>query len=424
IDFSAHHELAKRAATEAVVLLKNDGGLLPLRVGTRVAVLGEMATSPRFQGGGSSHVNAAQVDIPLDGIAALGSVVALEESDAAVVFVGLSDAEESEGFDRTHLKLPEAALKLVRETVAVQPNTVVVLSHGGVVELEDMELAPAILDCALLGEAGGSAVAELLFGLQNPSGRLAETIPLRLSDVPSYGNFPGENSQVNYGESLLVGYRWYDTRDWSVAYPFGHGLSYTTFAYSDLQLRSTAASASPASVSVSLAVTNTGTRAGREVVQLYVGKPASTVRRAVRELKGFTSVMLAPGESQTVSIEIPQADLAYWDDRVHRWLVEPGEYLVWAGASSRDLRLSGTVSLAGDDLDLPVTRESTVREVLAHPKAGPVFESLDVLPKMESVSLGTDIMEIVKDVPIERLANIFGSNLTEENIQAVLASSQ
>ncbi|MFD3685383.1 glycoside hydrolase family 3 C-terminal domain-containing protein [Nocardiopsis sp. NPDC058631] len=440
-DVEAHHALAREVAARCVVLLKNEEGLLPLEPGGSVAVIGGFAQDPRYQGGGSSHVTPTRVDVPLEEIRVLagpgtvtfahgytaeeGDGAGLREqavqdagsADAAVVFLGLAEHQESEGFDREHIELPAEQLELLAAVVRAQPRTVVVLSHGGVLRLAPVaELAPAILDGALLGQAGGGAIADVLFGRVNPSGRLAETVPVRLQDTPAYLNFPGENSAVLYGEGLYVGYRWYDARETDVAFPFGHGLSYTSFDYSDLRLEQ-----DTAGVTASVTVTNTGDRAGREVVQFYVSKPDSAVSRAPRELKGFTGVTLEPGGSERVSVLLAREDLAYWEVRVDRWVVEGGGYTVSAGASSRDLRAEAAVTVEGDELRLPVTLDSTLGEVMADPKAVAVLAEVLSPPAAmgDASALGTDMARMMASIPLGRLT-AFGP-VGREELEALIA---
>lgn len=442
-----HHALAREVAARCVVLLKNDGALLPLAPDGSVAVIGGFARNPRYQGGGSSHVNPTRVDVPLEEIRALagsgavtfapgyadqaqdgtepGDAAALREeavraasaADTAVVFLGLAEHQESEGFDREHIELPAEQLDLLAAVVRAQPRTVVVLSHGGVLRLAPVaELAPAVLDGALLGQAGGGAVADVLFGRVNPSGRLGETVPVRLQDTPAYLNFPGENSAVLYGEGLYVGYRWYDARDMEVAFPFGHGLSYTSFAYSDLELEEDGAG-----ITAHLTVTNTGDRAGREVVQFYVAKPDSAVSRAPRELKGFTGVTLEPGRSERVSVLLSREDLAYWEVRADRWVVEGGEYVVSAGASSRDLRATAAIAVEGDALRLPVTLDSTLGEVMADPGAAALLARAFTPPAAEGSdnAMGMDMARMMASIPIRRLASFGPTGLDE--LEALVA---
>lgn len=433
-DVDAHHELARDAARRAIVLLKNDNDLLPLAP-SALAVIGEFAQESRYQGGGSSHVNPTRVDIPLDQIRRLAgdhpvsycpgtdlaaAVAAAESAETAIVFLGLTADEESEGYDREHIDLPAAQLDLLRAVVEAQPRTVVVLAHGGVVRLDTVAgLVPAVVDTALLGQAGGGAIADVLFGVENPSGRLAETVPLRLQDSPAYLNFPSESGHTVYGERIFVGYRWYDSRDMPVAFPFGHGLSYTRFDYSGLEVDATATG-----VTVRVTVTNTGDRPGREVVQAYAALPGSRVGRPVRWLAGFTSVMLEPGRGQTVEIPIDQTDLAYWGTEAERWVLEPGEYEVSVGASSRDIRLTATVALDGDEPTRPFTRESTLGELLADPVA-----SQTILAVLGSVSpfgaadsaLGSDLLRMLGSVPIGRMVGFSAGKVTREQLDELLA---
>lgn len=433
-DVDAHHTLAREAAQRAIVLLKNDGDLLPLAP-SPLAVIGGFAQEPRYQGGGSSHVNPTRLDVPLDEIERLAgdhpvshtpetdidaAVAAAASADAAVVFLGLTAEEESEGYDREHIDLPAAQLDLLRAVVEAQPNTVAVLSHGGVVRLDAVAgLAPAVVDGALLGQAGGGALADVLFGVVNPSGRLAETVPLRLQDSPAYLNFPSESGHTLYGERIFVGYRWYDARDLPVAFPFGHGLSYTRFDYSGLEV-----STAGEGLAVRLTVTNTGTRSGREVVQVYAGLPGSGVARPLRWLAGFTAVTIEPGEQRTVEIPIRQEDLAYWSTAADRWVVEPGEYVVSVGASSRDLRLSATVTVAGDEPKGTFTRDSTLGELLADPVAAQTI--LEVLGSASPFgttdsALGMNLLRMLESVPIGRMVAFSAGKVTGEQLDELLA---
>ncbi|MFD7873701.1 glycoside hydrolase family 3 C-terminal domain-containing protein [Streptomyces sp. NPDC059766] len=446
-DADAHHRLARQVAARCVVLLKNDPvagrSVLPLEEGRSLAVIGEFARSPRYQGGGSSHVNPTRVDVPLDEIRALApgtdvsctagfttgdgadaaalrdeAVRAAAAADTAVVFLGLAAHQESEGFDREHIELPAEQLELLAAVVRVQPRTAVVLSHGGVLRLADIdELAPAVVDGALLGQAGGGALADVLFGRVNPSGRLAETVPARVEDTPAYLDFPGEHGHVAYGEGLFVGYRWYDARGIAVTYPFGHGLSYTTFAYSDLELTT-----DTKGITATVTVTNTGERAGREVVQFYVAKPGSSVARPPQELKAHTVVALAPGARDRVSVLIERQDLAYWDIRGDRWIVEGGGYEVRAAASSRDIRATATVEVEGDVFVLPLTLDSTLGEVMAEPGAAGILGSLMPMPQAaaESDALGVDMARMMASVPVGRLLGFAAGAVTREDLEKLL----
>ncbi|MFJ8755024.1 glycoside hydrolase family 3 C-terminal domain-containing protein [Streptomyces sp. NPDC102441] len=393
-----HHRLAGEAADRCVVLLRNEGDVLPLDPSNgSVAVIGELARTPRYQGAGSSQVTPTRLDTPLeqlreladgarvdfapgypapggaaDTAGALGDeAVRLAAScDTVVVFLGLSAADESEGFDRDHIDLPDDQLRLLESLVAANPRVAVVLSNGGVVRTAPWhDTVPALVEGWLLGQAGGGALARVLFGAVNPSGKLAETVPLRLEDSPSHLSFPGEERHVRYGEGVFVGYRGYDAAAREVAFPFGHGLSYTSFAYSGLRV-------APAgdAVSVTVTVTNTGRRPGREVVQIYSSGPAgSTVARPPRELRGFASVDLAPGESREVTVEMARHELAYYSAREGTWRVEGGDYGIETGSSSRDIRRSAVISVTGDPSDVAPSGRSTIAEWLSHPVGGPLL---------------------------------------------------
>lgn len=438
LDAAAHHTLAREAAGRSIVLLRNEGGLLPLSPARQVAVIGAFAANPRFQGAGSSQINPTRLDSALDGIRAvagdsvsysagfpLGSadtadpvalrdeaVAAASAAEVAVLFLGVPAEEESEGFDRTHIDLPSAQLDLVDAVLAVNPNVVVVLSNGGVVALPFADRVPAILEGWLLGQAGGSATADVLYGAVNPSGKLTETIPLRLEDNPSYGNFPGELGHVRYGEGILVGYRWYDAKKLEVAFPFGHGLSYTTFGYGD----ATASLTASGDVIVTVPVTNTGSVAGREVVQVYTSLADSVVQRAPRELKGFAVVALEPDETTTVEVTLRRSELAYWDVRVDGWVVEGGEYVVEVGASSRDLRSRTSVLIEGESVELPLSLASSIDEVLEHPMAGPALRAvIDA-----QFGAGSDIIKILGNFPVGRLDGI---PMPREDMEKLIAEA-
>ncbi|UNK71358.1 glycoside hydrolase family 3 C-terminal domain-containing protein [Microbacterium sp. H1-D42] len=446
LDVDAHHALAREAAARSIVLLKNDG-VLPLATDAKLAVIGEFARTPRFQGGGSSHINPTRVDTALDAFREIaGERVAFaagfafdgadaqalraeaaavaSAADVAVVFLGLTEAEESEGFDRTHIDLPVVQLELLDAVIAANPNVVVVLSNGAVVALPFADRVPAIAEAWLLGQAGGSATVDVLTGAVNPSARLAETIPRRLEDTPAYGSFPGSFGHVRYGEGLFVGYRWYDQRNMAVTYPFGHGLSYTSFEYG----APVASVLETGDVSVRVPVTNTGDRDGREVVQVYVGRAESAVERAPRELKAFASVEIAAGASEDVKLTVRREDLAYWDIRVDRWIVEGGAYLVEIGASSRDLRGSASVDVAGDEVRMPLTMNSSVGELLAHPVVGPIVQAQ--LAGVQELSDGAADAGIMSDdnmakmmasFPIGRLAGFPGMGVNRAQVAQLIA---
>ena len=450
LDVDAHHALAREVAGRSIVLLKNDGGLLPLRAERSVALIGAFVDQPRYQGAGSSMINPTRIDsvaheivgkagedlvsraqgFTLDGsgdAAALrAEAVALAaEHDVAVVFLGLPAAAESEGYDREHIDLPAVQLELLDAVLEVNPDTVVVLSNGSVVALPFADDVSAILEGWLLGQAGGGAIADVLYGDVNPSAKLTETIPVRLEDSPAFLNFPGEDGHVRYGEGLFVGYRWYDARRIDVTFPFGHGLSYTTFAYGD----AAATVGADGDVEVRVTVTNTGERAGREVVQVYTGLASTAVQRPERELKAFALVALEPGESREVVLTVRRADLAYWHVRADRWVVEGGGYTVDVAASSRDVRSSTTVEVAGDPLVMPLTRESSLAEVFAHPVAGPVVQQAmaQMASAMEGAASimpeGVDMAKMMGSFPIGRIGMIAGDSFGPEQVDQLLATA-
>lgn len=345
-DYEAHHVLAKRAALEGAVLLKNEDGILPLKKDAKIAVIGAMAKSIRYQGSGSSHINPTKLSQPLDflpdalyapGCDDRGATTedllsqaakTAQEAEIAVIFAGLPDRYESEGFDRADMKMPDGQLRMIDAVTAANPNTVVVLLSGSAVECPWADRVKGILYMGLPGQAGGEAVADLLCGRANPSGKLAESWPLSYADVPS-SEIYGKIDDALYEEGLYVGYRYYEKSGVAVRWPFGYGLSYTTFAYSDLTVDGNA---------VSVAVKNTGSFAGAEVVQLYLYAPQDGLHRPLRELKGFRKVFLQPGEAQTVTFILTDRSFALWADG---WKVPGGMYAVQIGNLSADLEIAG-----------------------------------------------------------------------------------
>jgi beta-glucosidase len=398
----AHHALARRITGEAIVLLKNEGGLLPLDRGmNKLAVIGAAAKEPYFQGGGSSHVNPTRVDAPLDELSKLAgetellyaagysmqpgynqalideAVQVAQQAEMAVLYVALPGFKESEGYDRADMDLTEQEIALIQAVATVQPKTVVVLNNGSAVTMSDwIDAVPAVLEAWMMGQAGAGAIADVLYGAVNPSGKLAETFPLRLEDTPAFVNYPGENGVVRYGEGLFVGYRYYDAKKQAVLFPFGHGLSYTTFAYSDLGL-SAESFLDTDGLRLSFDVTNTGHVAGQESVQVYVHQHKPRLVRPPKELKGFAKVKLLPGETQTITIDLDQRAFAYYDPAHTSWVTESGAFDVLVGASSADIRLQATVQLQSS-MVLPstLTRESTLGEWLRAPRGAVLVQPL------------------------------------------------
>ena len=387
-DREAQHQLAARLETRCAVLLKNTG-VLPLRRDQKLAYLGGYAQKPRYQGGGSSHINATRVPGALS-LAPAGTVyvpgfvdetaqdldaavAAAREAEAAVIFAGLPDSFECEGYDRSHMRLPESQNQLIERVAAVQPNTVVVLHCGSPVELPWADRVAAILCLYLGGEGAGEAADALLYGDANPSGHLAETWPLRLEDNPSYLNFPGDEYTVDYAEGIWVGYRYYDKKQMEVRFPFGHGLSYTEFTLSNARLSAGRMTEGEA-VTVSAEVTNTGKAAGAAVVQLYVASGQD--QRPVRELQGFAKVDLAPGETKTVTMDLTTRSLSYYEPALDDWYAPAGTYTLELGWSSRDLVCSLPLTFETQRLlPLPITRDTAVGQLLNDPRTAELVAS-------------------------------------------------
>ena len=383
-DAAAHHALARRAAEESLVLLKNEGSLLPLAAGAKVAVIGDFAKNPRYQGAGSSMVNSTQVDVLLDKLinselnvigyqqgfdrhgkpdAALqkSACELATQADTVVLCMGLDEIAESEGLDRSNLRLAQNQVDLLQAVAAVNPKIVVVLYSGSVVETPWLDNCQALLYAALGGQAGAGAVADALTGKVNPCGKLAETWPLAYADVPSAADFATRRKTVEYREGLYIGYRYFTTAEKAVRFPFGYGMSYTTFAYSDMAADEQG---------VSLTVTNTGSVAGTEIVQLYVAKKNSELFRPAKELKGFARVTLAPGEKQRITITLDDKAFRFWNVKSNRWEIEGGEYELLVGASVEDIRLCEKISVHGtaavhpyEDVDLDCYYKGNVLHV-------------------------------------------------------------
>lgn len=374
-DRDADHTVARELAENSMVLLKNDTEILPLKKSAKVAFIGEFAAKPRYQGGGSSHINAYQVVSAMDAAQKAGlavtyaqgyrvgdsvpdreltaqAVETAKSADVAVVFIGLTDLEESEGYDRKSLDLPAVHNAIVSAVAAVQPNTVVVLHAGAPVLMPWLKRVKGVLCAYLGGEACGEAVVNLLFGDSVPSGKLAETYPLALADTPTARYFPGNTRTVEYREGPFIGYRYYDTARKDVLFEFGYGLSYTTFEYAHLTVDRERLT-SGESLTVSLDVTNTGARDGAEVVQIYIQPPEGGVFGPVRTLRGFEKVFIPAGETAHVTIELSPRSFEYYHVGEHRWCTQPGVYAVYVAASSRDLRLNTSVTLEAEAVESP-----------------------------------------------------------------------
>jgi beta-glucosidase len=450
VDADAHHALGRRAAAESAVLLRNEGGILPLGAEGTVAVIGEFARTPRFQGAGSSQVNATRVDVAVDELRALlgddrvtfapgytidgGSdaggdtdrlraeaVAAATAADTVVCFLGLPGSWESEGFDRTHMDLPPDQVATLEAVLAVNARVVVVLVNGATVVVDGwVDRVPAIVEAWLGGQAAGGGVADVLTGAVNPGGRLAETMPIRLTDVPSTINFPGDSGVVRYGEGIFVGYRAHDRLEQPVSFPFGHGLSYTTFELSELTVETSGSvDGDPAlSATVGVTVANTGDRAGSHVVQVYVGDPEAAVARPPRELRGFRKVRLDAGEQRRVEIALDQRAFSYWSPIHRRWVVEAGTFTIDVGSSSRNLPLSASVDVDAPSLAGPIDRHATLAEWYADPEAAAVLDAFlpDGHPLREP-----ELVSVIGSMPMDTLAAFGALGLRHADLDGLVA---
>jgi beta-glucosidase len=409
-----------------------------------VAVIGEFARTPRYQGAGSSQVNPTRVDVALDELqsaladhaevrfaAGFGigttdndehlrqeAVELAREADHVVVFLGLPGEDESEGFDRTHIDLPANQLVMLYALADVHDRLIVILANGGVVRVSTWEdKVSAILECWLSGQAAGGAAVDLLLGVANPSGKLAETIPARLRDNPSYLNFPGEEGVVRYGEGIFIGYRAYDKLIQHVSYPFGFGLSYTSFHIDDIDV-SVAGSVAGGDLMVTVAasVTNTGQRAGSEVVQVYVGDVEASVARPLRELKGFVKVHLEPGETQRVSCQLGERAFAFWSQRFHRWVVESGDFMIAVGNSSRHLVATETITIEAPRVSLPLGPDSTLHEWLDDERGRELLIKRDVRLLQDP-----ELVKVIGTMPMHTLAAFEGMALSHDELAELIA---
>ena len=442
-DVDAHNEIARQAAVESMVLLKNEDATLPVAKGAKIAVIGEFARTPRYQGAGSSLINPTKLTSFLDALEERGvaadfapgftlddaaqdpalteqAVTAAEQADVVLLFLGLPAAYESEGFDRTTLDIPAKQVEVLDAVAAANPNVAVVLSNGSVVSLPWQGRAKAILETWLLGQAGGAALADVIFGDETPSGKLAQTIIDDVNDDPSAMNWPGEEGHVDYGEGVFVGYRYYDTFRKQVTYPFGYGLSYATFDVHD----ATVAKTGPRTAEVTVTVTNTSDVAGAETVQVYVAPPKAEVARPVHELKGFAKVALEPGESKNITIALDDRAFAYWSERFDDWHVEGGTYTVEVGVSSRDIISRLGVEIDDDGKIMNLDEWSTFGEWLDNPIGAPILQHvLDDMGKEAGRPIIPDsalMVMFLRSMPLRSLGVILGeageqvaANLTE-----------
>lgn len=408
-DKEAQHQLAAEIAADCMVLLKNDDKILPLRKEDTVAFIGEFADKPRFQGGGSSHINCFRTTSALEAAAGLPvlyaqgysatkdaateeqiaeAVAAAKKAKIAIVFAGLPDVYESEGYDRTHMRMPECQNRVIEAVASANPNTVVVLHNGSPVEMPWIGKVKAVLETYLGGQAVGLATIRVLYGETNPSGRLPETFPLQLEDNPSFLSYGGEGDIAEYREGIFVGYRYYDFKKAAVLFPFGYGLSYTDFEFSNLRLSANTITDQDL-LTATVTVKNTGDRAGKAVIQLYVGDKESSVFRPVRELKGFEKISLQPGEAKDVSFTLDKRAFAYWNTELHDWTVEPGDFTIEIGRSSRDIALDASVTVnSAVKINRHYDMNSIFMDILADPHAAAVFKP--VLDGMRAAFIPAD----------------------------------
>lgn len=458
-DVRAHHQLACETAEQSAVLLKNEN-ILPLQEGQNIAFIGEFAEKPRIQGGGSSHINNTQIDSALEAAgdmvsyaqgfhidddktddALLQEAVELaKRSDVAVIFAGLPDSFESEGFDRTHLEIPACQNELIEKICEVQPNTVVVLHNGSPVVMPWLNQVKGVLEMYLAGQACGSATVNLLYGKVNPSGKLAETFPLRLEDNPSYLNFPGNRETVCYQEGIFIGYRYYDKKKMDVLFPFGYGMSYTSFDYSHLQITANGKDVSKLSdikdtdeIVVSVDITNTGKVAGAEVVQLYIKNPVVHEIRPEKELRDFAKVYLEAGETKTVSFTLTERAFSYYETRIDDWYAESGEYAVLIGASSRDIRCEQSLPITStkqipfhagstttcEDVELFAKDITPLNEMLKKSKFTEATTERD-----EDNSMGDGTSDLLRSIytgtPLHSILSFSGEELSYQDIQETI----
>ena len=447
-DIGEHHGLARRAAAESLVLLKNDNNLLPVdvRQTKSIAVVGLFARQPRYQGAGSSQVNPTCVSAAYDElIERLGKDIvvhyaagyteagpttddliseAVQQSkaaDLAILFVGLPGSYECEGIDRSSLDLPAGHNRLVDAVGNVQPNVIVVLMNGAAVTMPWVDRVPAIIEAWLGGQAGGGAIADVLTGHVNPSGKLSETFPARLEDTPTYPDFPGRNREANYGEGIFIGYRFYDVRRRAPLFPFGFGLSYTTFFYSDLRVAPGLAD-DTLTVTAQATIRNSGSVAGKEIVQVYVREQRPRVVRPEKELKAFAKVTLQPGEEKTISFSLEERDFAYYDTMERKWVVNSGKFDILVGASSQDIRLMQTIDLHDPKAVVPrLTRHSLLKEFKNHPKGKAFYPALIAAFGMGDPEQGDmAVRAFLEDMPVYKVSAFSEGHFTEEKLNEIL----
>jgi beta-glucosidase len=463
-DIDEHHALAREAGAESIVLLKNAESILPLNLERKIAVIGAFAKNPRYQGSGSSQVNPTKVSNAYDELAKIaggegkfefapgydseGDITEslLEEArnlaigaDVAVIFVGLPDSYESEGFDRNSLEMPSGHNQLIEAVSGAQPNVVVVLMNGSAITMPWADRVKAIVEGWLCGQAGGGAIADVLTGGVNPSGKLSETFPRSIYDTPTFPHFPARNRQANYGEGVFIGYRHYDTKNLEALFPFGFGLSYTTFAYTAIKASSPSIRDSDG-ITVEVSVKNTGTVAGKEIIQLYIHEQNPAVIRPEKELKAFEKVALAPGEEKVVRFKLSKRDFAYFDTDLHGWNVRSGKFDILVGGSSRNLPLRETIEVKATDIGYPkLTRTSMLKDFQKHPKGKAFYPQLleatgmtvpsvsDALSPKEAAEkkkARMAVMAFLDEMIVNKLPAFSEGKFTDEKLDEILRQVQ
>lgn len=454
-EYEKDHELAAEAESDCIVLLKNEDEILPLAKEQKVAFIGKYAETPRYQGGGSSHINSWKVESAVEAVREIAEVTfaggfeddvdevneelqneavrIAQEAEVAVIFAGLPDNFESEGYDRKHLNLPNCQNALIEKICNVQKNTIVVLHNGSPVTMPWKDRVKGIVEAYLGGQAVGKAVVNILYGNVNPSGRLAETFPLRLEDTPCYLTYGKGVDEAVYSEGVFVGYRYYTSKKQEVLFPFGYGLSYTTFTYGNLKLDKSAMTDQEA-LTVSVDVENTGNRAGKEVVQIYVAPGESETARPVKELRAFDKIELAPGEKKTVVFELDARAFAYWNTELHDWFVESGDYEIQVGKNAEEVLLSESVQVESTKKIKKIyTLNTCMGELMRDEKAGAVFgqmmsgnqqakEMAEANQEDPSGAVNAEMMAaMMNDMPLRQLLS-FVPGMTREALEQILAA--
>lgn len=429
------HQFAKKLASESIILLKNEGGMLPLDPQEEILVIGELAEKPRFQGGGSSHVNAFRVVSPLEALEQsqrsftylpgyyldgtedqernIQAVAAAKTAQKVIIFAGIPEQDESEGFDKDTISLPDSQNQLIAEIAAVCPNVAVVLQSGSAIEMPWNEKVSAVLSTYLAGEASGEAVEEILYGKVNPSGKLAETFPLRLEDNPTYATFRADKTKEVYHEGIFIGYRYYDKKKMPVLYPFGHGLSYTKFDYSHLTLTQVGDE-----LKVELDVENVGEMEGKEVVQVYVSNQVSAVEKPLRALHQFTKVQLMPNEKKHLVLMLNQRSFSWYNETTKAFQTDTGEYMIEVGSSSRDIRLQQKINMDyGEKVPAPLTSNTYLAEVVTNASLRPALEQSGLAQAIDQMMQIPGLDRVLENMPLRTLM-MFG--LPQKAVQAFI----